>query len=148
MCAANPTDTHGVEICVATDLSPSADLAVEHACKLAKAHGAEVRLLHVVHDPELAPALSNDVPGDVARAKQALAAIADGQAATCHIDVRTAEDIATAIVEAAKEASYLVVSSQGKSAFERLRIGSVATKVLRTASVPVVCCPHVDAAGG
>ena len=133
-----------MEICVATDLSPSADRAMQHALRWAKAHDATAVLLHVVHDPELAPAFGSDVPGDMRRATAALQAVAGASDVTCRVDVRSAEDLAGAIVEASKGCAYLFVSSQGKSAFERMRIGSVATKILRQAHVPVVCFPHVD----
>ena len=62
-----------MELVVATDLSPAAVPAVEHALQWAQKLGANVTLLHVVHDPELAPALATDVPGDAANAKRALA---------------------------------------------------------------------------
>jgi nucleotide-binding universal stress UspA family protein len=135
-----------VKIVVATDLSPGARPAEETALRWAKKLGAELVLMHVVHDPVLAPALSNDVPGDKARAIDRLQKIADSVDGTCRIDVRSAEDLAAEIVEAAKGASFLFVGSQGRSAFERLRLGSVATAVLRRCHVPVVCCPHAQEA--
>lgn len=133
-----------VELCVATDLSPAAAPAVDLAFHWARALQAKVVLLHVVHDPVLAPALSNDVPGDVAAAKIQLQkrAAADGDVA-CRLDVRSAEDVVTAIVEAAAKADYLFVGSHGKSGFQRLRLGSVASAVLRRSKVPVVCLPPI-----
>ncbi|MCK5944903.1 MAG: universal stress protein [Planctomycetes bacterium] len=136
-----------MQICVATDLSTSGLVAVNHAMAWAEAHGAKVRLVHVVHDPVLAPALSNDVPGDVARAGEALDEIARRAPVTCEVDVRTAEDLSAEIVKAAEGSAYLFVGSQGKSPFERLRVGSVATAVIRHSTVPVVCCPHPEQAG-
>lgn len=117
---------------------------MDHATAWAKAHAAEMLLVHVVHDPELAPALSGDVPGDVQRANVALNELANKTPVACSVQVLTAENVADAIVTAAKNASYLFVGSQGKSALARLRLGSVATTVLRHSRVPVVCCPHPD----
>lgn len=130
-----------MELVVATDLSPAAAPAVDHALRWAKQLGANVTLLHVVHDPELAPALANDVPGDVAAAKRALGAIAAQSAVPCRVDVRTADDVAAAIAAAARGAAYLFVGTHGRSGFQRLRLGSVATKVLRQSPAPVVCMP-------
>jgi len=135
-----------VKLCVATDLSPSGTAAVERALAMAKALGAEVLLLHVVHDPELAPAFSDDVPGSVEDARNELEAIAKDAAVPCAVDVRTAEHVADAIVDASKGCDYLFVSSQGKSTFERFRVGSIATAVMRKSEAPVVCCPHVEQA--
>ncbi|MFN9274537.1 MAG: universal stress protein [Planctomycetota bacterium] len=130
-----------MELVVATDLSPAAAPAVDHALRWAKQLGANVTLLHVVHDPELAPALANDVPGDVAAAKRALGAIAAQSAVPCRVAVRTADDVAAAIAAAARGAAYLFVGTHGRSGFQRLRLGSVATKVLRQSPAPVVCMP-------
>lgn len=103
---------------------------------------ATLTLLHVVHDPVLAPALSSDAPGDAAAAQRELQAIADANAdVVCRVDVRTAEDVAQAIVAAAANADFLFVGSHGRSALQRLRLGSAAIAVLRASSVPVVCLP-------
>lgn len=134
-----------MKITVATDLSAPGDAAVARALDWASKLGAELTLLHVVPDPELAPAFSDDVPGDVARAEAALQKIAGAGRAACRVDVRTAEDVAGTIVEASRGSDYLFVGTQGKSALERLRLGSVATKVLRHSGVPVVCCPVAHA---
>jgi nucleotide-binding universal stress UspA family protein len=130
-----------MELVVATDLSPAAVPAVEHALQWAQKLGASVTLLHVVHDPELAPALATDVPGDAANAKRALDAIAARSAVPCRVDVRTADDVAAAIAEAARGAAYLFVGTHGRSGFQRLRLGSIATQVLRQSPAPVVCMP-------
>ena len=134
--------TGGVHICVATDLSGSGEATVVRALAWAAKMQASVRLVHIVHDPELAPAFSDDVSGDVQRATAQLQQVADGAAVPCQVDVRQAEHIADEIVAAADGCGYLFVGSQGKSAFERLRLGSIATRVLRHSTVPVVCCPH------
>ena len=132
-----------MEICAATDLSPAGDAAVALALRWAEAHGATAVLLHVVHDPVLAPALADDVPGDTQRARAALEALAARANVPCHVEVRTAEDVASTIVAASRGAAYLIVGSHGKSGWQRLRLGSVATAVLRQSHVPVVCLPAV-----
>lgn len=128
------------ELCVATDLSPAAEPAIDLALRWARALRARLVLLHVVHDPELAPALSSDVPGDVARARQQLQQRREAATdVTCRVDVRTADDVVQAIVEASRDSDYLFVGSHGHSGFQRLRLGSVTTAVLRQSHTPVVC---------
>ncbi|MGK0352929.1 MAG: nucleotide-binding universal stress UspA family protein [Planctomycetota bacterium] len=140
-----PNAPSGIEA-GAVDLSPAGQAVIDHAIAWAKAHVAELLILHVVHDPELAPAFTGNVPGDVQRAEAALRDLAEKAPVKCLVQVLTAENIAAAIVAAAKDSSYIVVGSQGKSAFQRLRLGSIATAVLRHSHVPVVCCPHPDKA--
>lgn len=130
-----------MKITVATDLSRCADEAVNRAADWASRLGAELTLLHVVADPELGPAFVDDVPGDLARARETLDARAAALAVTSRVDVHSAENVAEGIVAASANADYLFLGTQGKSPFERLRMGSVATQVLRQTKVPVVCCP-------
>lgn len=132
---------HGVKICAATDLSTAGHAAVARAIAWAEQTSSELTLLHVVHDPELAPALGDDVPGDVERARTALEEIAGSAAPKCQVDVRAAEDVADGILAASAGCDYLFVGCQGKSALERLRLGSIATAVMRKSATPVVCCP-------
>ncbi|MBX3463528.1 MAG: universal stress protein [Planctomycetes bacterium] len=133
------------ELWVATDLSPAADAAMELGCRWARALGADLVLLHVVHDPVLAPAFTHDALGDAAAARERLQRFASAQPdLRCRVEVHAAEDVVPAIVTAAARADYLFVGSHGRSGFQRLRLGSVATAVLRQATVPVVCLPPVD----
>ncbi|MCA8965152.1 MAG: universal stress protein [Planctomycetes bacterium] len=133
------------ELCIATDLSPAGAPAVQLGLDWARRLRARVLLLHVVHDPELTPALANDVPGEVAAARAQLEQLAATVAGTeCRVEVRTAEDVAAAIVKLAAHADYLFVGSRGRSGIERLALGSVATAVLRHSTVPVVCVPAGD----
>lgn len=135
-----------MKIYVATDLSASGNAAVALACAWAAKLQAELVLLHVVCDPMLGPAFTDDVPGDVARAKQELNAFAAKLTPPARVLVQTAENVADAIVAATADGDFLFVGSQGKSAFERFRLGSVATQVLRRTTVPVVCCPPMPSA--
>lgn len=135
-----------MKIYVATDLSACGRAAIDLAGSWAAKLQAELVLLHFVHDPVLGPALSDDVPGGLLRAKSELAEIAAALAVPCQVVVRTAENVADAVVATAADGDFLFVGSQGKSMFERFRLGSVATQVLRHSSVPVVCCPAVPRA--
>ena len=136
-----------MKLLVATDLSATGDAAVARALQWAQHLGAEVTLLHVVADPVLAPAFTDDVGGDVARARRTLEAVAATAGVPCRVDVHTAENVADSIAAASRGVDYLFLGAQGKSAFERLRLGSVAIQVLRHSVVPVVCCPAHGAPG-
>ena len=131
-----------MKICVATDLEPGFERLVDHASEWAKAHQATLVLLHVVHDPELAPALSNDVPGDLQRAQTQLEEVAERIDPSCTVDVRPADKVGPEILKATEDADYVFMGSQGKSALERMRLGSVVTSVIRNSRVPIVCHPH------
>ncbi len=144
--AAPAGDTPPMLLCAATDLSESGLVAVRHALEWARVAGARLRLLHVIPDPELAPAFSDDVGGDVERARATLQRLAEEHEVACDVDVRAAEDVAAEILRATGDCDYVFVGSQGKSAFERFRLGSVATAVMRQSGVPVVCCPPPAAA--
>lgn len=132
-----------MELWIATDLSPTSDRAVALGFAWAKQVGGRVVLLHVVPDPELAPAFASDVPGEVAAARAVLERqVAQfGAGLVCRAEVRTADDVVAEIQKASAGADYLFVGSQGKSAFQRLRLGSVAAALLRHGHVPVVCLP-------
>ncbi len=132
------------ELCIATDLSPAGAPAVDLGLDWARRLHARVLLLHIVHDPELAPALADDVPGDLAAARKQLDKLAaEAGGIECRVDVHSAEDVAAAIVAAAAQADYLFVGSHGRSGLKRLVLGSVATAVLRHSRVPVVCVPAI-----
>ena len=120
--AAPAGDTPRMLLCAATDLSDSGLVAVRHALEWAR------------------------VGGDVERARATLQRLADEHEVASDVDVRAAEDVTAEILRATGDCDYVFVGSQGKSAFERFRLGSVATAVMRQSSVPVVCCPPPAAA--
>jgi nucleotide-binding universal stress UspA family protein len=69
--------------------------------------------------------------------------------ATVHIDVRVAERVASAILDAAREQhiDLIAIATHGRSGLARLLLGSVADKVVRGATLPVLLYrpqdPHV-----
>ncbi len=59
--------------------------------------------------------------------------------------IRTSDDPAGAILEAAREKrkpSLIAVGSRGLGEVQRIRLGSVSTKVVRSATGPVLVCPY------
>jgi nucleotide-binding universal stress UspA family protein len=131
-------------IVLATDLSPIAVRTYAPATALARALGLRLVLLHVVHDPVLAPALASNPVQQAAAARAELdrAATGLGLEGTA-VDVRAADDVAAAILAAAGEhgAAYLALAAHGRSGLQRLRLGSVANALIRRSAIPLVCFP-------
>jgi nucleotide-binding universal stress UspA family protein len=147
-------------IAYASDFSPASLAAFPHALRLAQVTGAELTILHVLPSP-MAPFIdSGYVPQEVwdqldaglrAQAsgqmdrlvKQALAA---GVRATASI-VETGVP-ADEIVRAAERAKtdLLVLGTHGRTGVARLVLGSVAARVVATASCPVLTVRAPEAA--
>lgn len=136
------------------DFSPCATRALLTAIELAKVHGAELTLAHVSALPaNLAPETLVSPAGTVEPlrvddyitrgASQQLELIAEPlrrEGLVVHTRAVTGE-IAERILVLAKDlgADALVVGTHGRTGLSHLLLGSVAEKVVRGASVPVVC---------
>ncbi len=112
------------------------------AREIARRHGAEVVLLHVVEPPwrGLEYHMTAALPSLAARAKEVL----DPQRRRLRgIRVRTRAVVghaACAILEAARRegADLIAMTSRGRRGLPRLALGSVAERVLRGAPCPVL----------
>ena len=136
-------------ILVPTDGSAEGERAVAHALDLAAVHGAAVHALYVVDTASYAGMPmehSWEGVGDLLRddATAAVAAVEE-LAADADADV----DVETAVVEGspsreiirhAEEADcdLVVMGTHGRGGIDRLLLGSVAEKVVRGSSVPVL----------
>jgi nucleotide-binding universal stress UspA family protein len=136
-------------ILCATDLSPASEPAWDEALLLARLLGAEVVLLHVVSpmpiplEGYLPPPLYVELVEGAQREAQASldARLAHSSGPGVKARGRVAEGTpAQQIVDVAqKEGSdLLVVGTRGRTGLERVLLGSVADRVIRTASRPVV----------
>jgi nucleotide-binding universal stress UspA family protein len=136
------------KIVCAVDFSEGSDAALAQAAELARVMDAELDLLHVFAVPTLAlPEAPVSVsPTYVAnltsRAQHRLDADRarlekQGLRVTTHLIEGNPAD---AIVTYAKQvgASILVLATQGRKGLQRLLLGSVAERVVRTACVPVL----------
>ena len=144
-------------ILVATDFSDSAQHAVEQATELAKQFSAELILLHAynVEIPIASPMMSGgyvlpdgffEQIGQQARLQVEEAAkkiTAGGVAAT---GIALDEPAASAIVGEAKErgVDMIVMGTRGLTGIKHVALGSVADKVVRTATCPVLTVPHPE----
>jgi len=137
-------------ILVGTDFSVCAARALAYAVSLAKLSGGRLHLVHVLMEPVQALDVTAALPypdlevrrewEEVARgklAREVKAAEKRGVAATSEIRWGRPSDT---IVDAAgkHKASLVVLGTHGRSALEKLLIGSTAERVLRLCPVPVL----------
>jgi nucleotide-binding universal stress UspA family protein len=145
-----------VRILAGVDGSSQGDHALRHAAALAKAYGAELRIVHVVYMGwlPLAPELALDVER-LAKARRAegetllasaveLAQAAGVTAQASLVETATpAQHPAAALVEEATSwsADVMVLGARGRSRLEHLLLGSVADGVARRSTIPVLLVP-------
>ncbi|MGB7219476.1 MAG: universal stress protein [Vicinamibacterales bacterium] len=135
------------------DLSEFSRHALDHAFALAKWYDAHVTVLHVFSAAEpplpligmpaglpVLPAVHPDeVAEDVRRFCGPLPTVSRG----CPAQIVVAEgDPAKHIVLQAERTDLVVMGTHGRSGFERLFLGSVTDRVLRTTHVPVLTVPQ------
>jgi nucleotide-binding universal stress UspA family protein len=153
-----PVASHGTsrfgsvmnKVLCATDLSPASEPALAVAVGVARAMGAELELLHVIHmAPGLSPELmtSGVVDGLVAAAETRLKERADEIRAR---GVRVATSVKVGLVddriaESAAGADLLVVGTHGRQGAKRFFLGSNAERAVREAPCPVLVVPAASA---
>lgn len=138
---------HISRILCPTDFSEPADYALDYALCIAERHGADVKLLHVAESSIFADDPVNDqgqTYDDTLRDR--LQAIADGKnLADVNITVNVVDGIDyVEIVKRAAEwpADLIVLGTHGRTGMKHLLIGSVAERVVRTATCPVCTVRH------
>ena len=142
-------------ILVATDVAESAERALACAVQLARRHGAELVLVHVYMDlpayPEITAgqveAIYEEQRAWIEAALERRARAARGEGLLARAVLRTGPAAST-IAETAKDegADLLVVGTHGRSGLDRLILGSVAERVVRLASCPVLVVKSAEAA--
>jgi universal stress protein A len=134
-------------ILVPHDFSEAATHALRVAARLAKQHGGRLMVLHVVTPyqpvtelPEVGGWLTDREI--VAGTKRSLDEVVRRELrgrgappARFHVDLG---DPVTRILDAAKAADVIVMSTEGRTGLSHLLIGSVAEKVVRHSPVPVL----------
>jgi nucleotide-binding universal stress UspA family protein len=133
-------------VCVGTNFSPEAELAVQSAARLARTIGAQLDFVHVVHRPALYERiLQRQTLSDEELRARALAHLREstsgprcaGLQVSHHVRIGTpfAE-----LIAACRElgAGLLVVGARKRSGLTDLLLGSTAERVLRKAPVPVL----------
>lgn len=131
-------------ILVATDGSPNAGQALEHAIELARStEGAEVLILHVcgVCATDMSPDDDTlNVAENVVQDAAKTVAEAGVAARTLVESDMPPESVGEAIADIARNegVDLIVLGSRGLSEFKGMLLGSVSSKVLHHASCPVL----------
>ena len=136
-------------IVVATDGSPNSSRAVVTAAKIAKLTGSRLDILHVVHIPETAYAMTRPVPTDQMeegarsvgeKALDEALALAGKEGVPLTSEMRMGISPAQGIVDFAEEkkADLIVVGARGMGGFRKLLLGSVSNTVLHYAGCSVL----------
>ena len=127
-------------VLVPHDFSPQATVALKTAAQLAKAHGGKLTVLHVLV-PFYMPA---DVPFGmpaVGEQRQVLQRLvtkvlgAGGPPVTVRVEIGAASQ---RIIDSARRADSIVMATSGRTGVAHFLIGSVAERVVRHATVPVL----------
>ncbi|MGE0444411.1 MAG: universal stress protein [Vicinamibacterales bacterium] len=131
------------------DFSESSRHALDHAVAIARWYGGAVTALHVLQpipytDPLMAGGLEYTA-ADVERTERDLARFVDEEiGSVMPIEIAVLQGVpALVIVEQARllDADLIVLGTHGRRGFERFMLGSVAERVLRKASCPVLTVP-------
>ena len=137
-------------ITYASDFSPASLVALPHAIRLARITGADLTIVHVLPSPRVLFIEGGYVPQEIWDQTRAEAAkemdrlleqaVNAGVRATASIVDAGSALPADAIVRAAEDAKtdVLVLGTHGRTGVTRLILGSVAARVVATASCPVL----------
>ena len=140
------------KILVAVDGSPSSELALDEAIKLAQAQGARLRLVHVmdelgwVNGFESARAYLDDVLPRMREAGGQLLARGLTKALAAHVEaeselvIQAAGRVCDDVADEARRwgADLIVAGTHGRHGIDRLLMGSSAEQIVRHASTPVL----------
>lgn len=140
------------KILVAVDGSPSSELALDEAIKLAQAQGARLRLVHVmdelgwVNGFESARAYLDDVLPRMREAGGQLLARGLAKALAAHVEaeselvIQAAGRVCDDVADEARRwgADLIVAGTHGRHGIDRLLMGSSAEQIVRHASTPVL----------
>ncbi len=131
-------------ILVPHDFSKPADRALKEAVALARAHGGRLIVHHVItpyylpSDPRFGvPNASSFVPELTARLERIVSRAVKGTRLRYQVRV-TVGDPPAQLLEAARRADCIVMSTHGRSALARFILGSVAEKIVRHSPIPVL----------
>jgi nucleotide-binding universal stress UspA family protein len=135
-------------ILVPTDFSATADSAVKYATGLADTFGATVHLLHVLHDPAsflsvealgALPTLREDLDRDAHQRLDGMLAGPDAKNIAVRRSVRMGNPFVEIIGYAqGHDIDLIVMGTHGRGPITHMLLGSVAEKVVRKSSCPVL----------
>ena len=135
-------------ILVALDFGPASDTALVYGRTLARTFGATLHVVHVMENYFLRPVVS-DPYTLVARARNRVCerlTDEDCVALRATVTVEVSDAPADAIVDYAKASGIdlIVIGTHGRQGADRLLMGSVAERIVRTAPCPVLTVRHPE----
>jgi nucleotide-binding universal stress UspA family protein len=145
-------------ILVATDFGPASAAALTYGRELASNFGAQLLVTHVVGNmltrpyaggdgvSFVDPALQLELEVDAHRQLEAVISAEDRKERRARGIILASNAPALAIVECAEEegVDLIVLGTHGRGAVAHLLVGSVAERVVRTASCPVLTVRHPE----
>jgi nucleotide-binding universal stress UspA family protein len=135
-------------VLVPIDFAEASDAALTYGRNLAKAFGAELHVMHVMENLFLRPMANNPQAIEAGIANRVAERLTDDDRRTLHAIAVTRKSDAPAeeIVRYAQEAGVglIVMGTHGRVKMAHLLMGSVAEKVVRTASCPVLTVRHPE----
>jgi nucleotide-binding universal stress UspA family protein len=135
-------------ILVATDFGPAAQAALTYGRALAKNFGATLTVMHVAENFFLRATVADPhaLKAAVARRLEERLTAEDRSALHARAVLDTSDQPADAITTYAKQAEIdlIVMGTHGRNGISHLLVGSVAERVVRTASCPVLTVKHPE----
>ncbi|HKT78650.1 MAG TPA: universal stress protein [Vicinamibacterales bacterium] len=147
------------KILVATDFSPVSDTALVYGRSLARTFGGSLHVVHVVDDLAIRLAYADasvagfsprEMQADLERAARKsldqFVSETDRRELGAVTVLRVNNNAAQEICDYAKEAGVdlIVIGATGRGAIDRMLMGSVADKVIRRATCPVLAVRHPE----
>jgi nucleotide-binding universal stress UspA family protein len=130
------------KILVAVDFDDVSEAALAYGRALAKTLGAQLHILHVAENLFMRPMASDPRTIEEGIARQLTERLTDDDRRNLHAvaAIRTSNEPADEIVQYAKlnDIDLIVMGTHGRQNVARLVVGSVAEKVVRTATCPVM----------
>ncbi len=146
-----PKPPNAQTVVVSTDFSDRGDAALAHAFRLASDQDARVVMVHVIDArPTPNPLYAHYYPIPTPeQVREAEARATETLRARIPDDLRGSERIETLVghgapapeilrIAAERRASLIVIATHGRTGLQRLALGSVAERVVREASCPVL----------
>jgi nucleotide-binding universal stress UspA family protein len=131
-------------ILVATDFSQCADRALQLACEMANRFGAELHLLHVQKDSLPYHGYDFEYPAELQQQLDSRPGPPWQQQLDVTRSVRVGPPALEIVADAQERgADMIVLGAHGLSPIRDLILGSVAERVVRTATCPVLTVRHV-----
>ena len=135
-------------ILVPTDGSPSMEPVIDHASGLAGVHGADIHGIYVIDTGSYATLPVETTWDGITEMlrEEGEAAVAEFESMAGDTATETAireGDPSTEIVEYAREerCDCIVMGTHGRAGIDRILLGSVAERVVRSSPVPVMTMP-------